>query len=136
MGIQKTVHLGFVRILQTFCRSFFRVSVNWSETKTKSKIMFLLLFKKKGFISQRDWTYTWIPSLTLWPLWPFCVLLLPQSLEMFSSYNFPTLYALILITYCSRNQIGAFYLLEFLHDSTTIQRIGWLKATNDTNDQD
>merc|ERR1712141_654660 len=42
-----------------------------------------------------SWLLAWafsepLGQFGLWPLRPFCVLLLPQSLEMLSPYNFPT----------------------------------------------
>merc|ERR1712209_373299 len=52
---------------------------------------FFIIIGRFWFSSLFAWAFTepfW--QFGLWPLLPFRILLLPQSLEMFSSYNFPT----------------------------------------------
>merc|ERR1719312_1734956 len=52
---------------------------------------FFIIFRRFWFSSLFAWSFTEpLGQFGLWSLLPFRVLLLPQSLEMFSSYYFPT----------------------------------------------
>merc|ERR1711910_208170 len=54
-------------------------------------LFFFFIFRRFWFSGLLAWAFSepfW--QFGLWPLLPFRILLLPQSLEMFSSYNFPT----------------------------------------------
>merc|ERR1712158_339005 len=53
--------------------------------------LFFIIFRRFWFSSLFAWSFTEpLGQFGLWSLLPFRVLLLPQSLEMFSSYYFPT----------------------------------------------
>merc|ERR1712150_370800 len=73
-------------LLFLFFFLFFFFYFSWSFGTS-----FIIIFRRFWFSGLLAWAFSepfW--QFGLWPLLPFRILLLPQSLEMFSSYNFPT----------------------------------------------